>query len=158
MDLTLKQIIYYSLTLLLGIFLRDIYSWFKGKIFKGEKPRISINYSCKWFSTSPTTPREYKFKCNLMVKNIDTIPIYDVIVSIKEGKNKKEIIRKDSLSPNDSIEDENSIIIQYGDTGNYIEEAKGQIPIYLREPSVFVGFKNKNGKKFHLEKSFQDSK
>ena len=77
MELDFNKVIYSILILLVGFFLRDLYSWIKKKILR-EKPRISVGHICKRRSAFNTNPRNYKFDNIITLQNIDTEPIYDV--------------------------------------------------------------------------------
>ena len=151
----MDSLIWYLVFLFLGYFSRDLYDWTKNKVTKGEIPRISINYSCSHDSTTSRTPRKYSFNCELIVKNTDVVPIYDIIVFKKDGKNKIVMVRKDCLFPDGRIFNKRRIVTQYGDQGNNPEEAKKLIAEHDREPTIIVKYQNRIRKNFKEEKSFK---
>ncbi len=147
------NIVYGLITAAILVFSKYIYRSLKSLIIK-EKPKVLIHYVCKWRSTYGTNPRNYKFVTNLTIQNIDVFPIYDIEVFLIDNDEKTKIKSVEFLDKSAKIEENNEIIIQYGDTGNLKDEAKQQLPSSIKSPTFLVFYKNKKGKKYKIQQSY----
>lgn len=149
----ITNLLYGLISAVLIFFLKDIYLWIKGKISK-SKPRISINFNCKWRSAYGTNPRNYKFVNELYIQNIDDESIYDIDIFISDNQADTKIKSQELLSYGDKIENKQEMVIQFGESGNFVEQAREKLPISFRNPTIMVKYKSKKGKKFSVEKKF----
>lgn len=148
MEMNIKTILYTLVVGLISYFLRDLYGYVKRQVIKGDKPKLSLNHSYRHKMTHGTNPRLYRFKSSLIIKNIDTIPLYDVQIQQIINGQTKTISQQESLNVQEVIKINNEFEIPYGQNGNLIKEAEEQLPESFRKPEITVSFSNKNGHKF----------
>ena len=153
MKINLNQLIYSIILIVIGIFLRDVYAWIKKHLFKIQ-PKISVNHICKWRSAYNTNPRNYKFENNIILQNIDTEPLYDVQLYVMDADEKSLKISQELVSPAEKINYEEEVVVEYGDAGNFTDEAKKLLPSSVKNPLIIVEYKNKKGNKFSIKKQF----
>ncbi len=150
-EVILQKIILILFTTLFGLVLRDIYKLGKSRFIEKDIPKLLIKYNFKHRSTYGTSPRNYKFVNHLIIQNIDAIPFYDLEVYCKQCGSNDLIAKQEFLNPGEKLEKKDEIIIQYGDTGNVIEEAKKFLPESFKNPQIYAKFKSKEGKEFITE-------
>jgi len=130
---------------LLGLFLRDVYNYVKRKFIKSKKPKVVLEYEVTAKGAHSSNPRIYEFRSNLLIQNIDTIPVYNLRVIQNLNSKSKEIFRENYLSPNEKKEIKKEIEVPFGKIGTNYEEAKQVIPEDFKQPDLVLKFEDSDG-------------
>lgn len=109
---------------LLGFFLRDVYNYVKRKFIKSKKPKVVLEYEVITKGAHGSNPRIYEFRSNLLIQNIDTIPVYNLKVYQKLNSKSSEVFHENYLSPNEKKEIKKEMQVPFGKLGTNYEEAK----------------------------------
>lgn len=133
---------------LFGFFLRDAYNYVKRKFIKSRKPKVVLEYKVTAKGAHGSKPRIYEFRSNLLVQNIDIIPVYNLRVIQNLNSKSNEIFHENYLSPNEKKEIKNEIEVPFGQIGTKYEEAKQVLPEDFKEPNMLLRFEDSNGHKY----------
>jgi len=133
---------------LLGFFLRDVYNYLKRKYIKSKKPKVVLEYEVTAKGAHGSNPRIYEFKSNLIIQNIDTIPVYNLRVIQNLNSKSNEIYHENYLSPNEKKEIKKEIEVPFGKIGTKYEEAKQVLPEDFKLPDMLLRFEDSDGHKY----------
>lgn len=158
MKFDIYKALYTLLIGLLGYFLRDVYNWTKRKLIKGVRPKLSIKYTFRHTATLGTHPRMYTFESLMVVQNIDTRPIYNIVISRQENGELTEIESKELLSSTEKIEIKDSINVPFGDIGSKRKEAEKELKESFKDPHIIVSYEDENGHKYKKVKKTEPNK